>query len=205
MINDKDYVYKAYEKIADWYDEHRSRDLFEKTWLDKAITLLPKNPHVLDLGCGMGEPMVPYFLEKGCVITGIDASTKLIALAKSRYPEVEFFISDMRRLNLGRKFDLVIAWHSFFHLSQEDQRRMFKTFASHLKLGGILLFTSGVESGEIWSDNGGEDLYHASLSSEEYDERLKQHGFIVIDYNISDPECGDATVWFAKLEQNLKK
>jgi hypothetical protein len=49
VINNKNYVYKAYEKIADWYDEHRSRDLFEKTWLDKAIALLPKNPYVLDL------------------------------------------------------------------------------------------------------------------------------------------------------------
>lgn len=199
MTNNKSDVYKTYEKIADWYDEHRSRDLFEKAWLDKAIALLPKNPHVLDLGCGMGEPMVPYFLDKGCTVTGVDGSAKLIMLAKSRYPEVEFIISDMRSLNLNRKFDLVIAWHSFFHLSQNDQTAMFKTFASHLKPSGVLMFTSGTEAGEIWGNNSGEALYHASLSPDIYKELLKQHGFTVVDYKFSDPECGDATVWLGQL------
>ncbi|WP_277592639.1 class I SAM-dependent DNA methyltransferase [Rickettsiales endosymbiont of Stachyamoeba lipophora] len=187
--------------MVDWFDEHRSRDLFEKAWLDKAIALLSKNPHILDLGCGMGDPIIPYFLEKGCAVTGVDGSAKLIALAKSRHLEVKFIISDMRGLNLAQKFDLVIAWHSFFHLSQDEQRAMFKTFTSHLKSGGALLFTSGTEAGEEWSNNGGENLYHASLSPVEYKEILKQHGFTVIDYKISDPECGYATFWLAKLEK----
>lgn len=37
MTNNKDNVYKDYEKIADWFDSHRSRELFEKPWLDKEI------------------------------------------------------------------------------------------------------------------------------------------------------------------------
>jgi len=74
----------------------------------------------------------------------------------------------------------VIAWHSFFHLSQSDQRAMFKTFANHLNNGGILLFTAGPDAGEIWSDNGGENLYHASLSPDEYKALLKQHNFTLL-------------------------
>jgi ubiquinone/menaquinone biosynthesis C-methylase UbiE len=201
MENNKGDVYKSYEKIADWFDSHRSRELCEKPWLDKAIALLPKKPKILDLGCGMGDPIIPYFLEKGCLVTGVDGSAKLISLAKERYPEVEFITRDMRDLEFNRKFDLIIAWHSFFHLSQNDQRGMFKTFTSNLKNGGILMFTSGKERGEIWSNNGGENLYHASLSLDEYKETLKQYEFTLIDHKIADPECENATIWLAKLDQ----
>lgn len=199
MTNNKDNVYKAYDKISDWFDSHRSRELFEKSWLDKALALLPKNPEVLDLGCGMGEPIIPYFLGNGCVITGVDGSANLISIAKDRYPEVEFMISDMRNLDLNKNFDLIIAWHSLFHLPKNDQKEMFKNFKYNLKDKGVLLFTSGSESGEVFSENGGENLYHASLSPDEYKDILKQYDFTLIDHKISDPDCGDATIWLARL------
>ncbi len=200
MNDNKNSVFKTYEKIANWFDEHRSRELFEKTWLDKAISLIPPTAHILDLGCGMGEPIIPYFLEKNFSITALDGSSKLIDIAKSRYPEVEFILGDMRKLKINQKFDMLLAWHSLFHLTQEDQKAIFPLLASHLKPRGILLFTSGEEEGEIWSNNGGEILYHASLSPDEYKNILKQCGFSLIEYKISDPACGNATIWLAKLE-----
>lgn len=195
-------AYLSYEKIATWFDAHRSRDLFEKAWLDKALSLLPNAPTILDLGCGMGEPIIPYLLEKGSVVTGVDGSAKLVSLAKSRLPGVEFILCDMRDLDLKKQYDMVLAWHSFFHLSQDDQQKMFTVSASHLKLGGVLLFTSGEEEGEIWGENGGEQLYHASFSPEDYKELLTNHGFDVIDHKIDDPDCGDATVWLAQLKKD---
>lgn len=36
-------------------------------------------------------------------------------------------------------------------------------FSTHTKPSGILAFTSAEEEDEIWSDNGGQMLYHASL------------------------------------------
>lgn len=200
MTDNKDNVYKTYEKIADWFDQHRSRELFEKPWLDKAMALLPNGAKVLDLGCGMGEPMIPYFIEKGFEVTGVDGSEKLIVLAKERLPNTKFIVSDMRNLNLDQKFDMVVAWHSFFHLPQDDQRAMFKTFANHLNKDGVLLFTSGTDSCEVYSDNGGENLYHASLSQDEYKYLLTLHGFELIAYTIEDESCGDATVWLAQYQ-----
>lgn len=43
-------------------------------------------------------------------------------------------------------------------------------------------------------------IYHASLAPSEYHELLSKHGFTVIEFKISDPECGDATVWLAKFK-----
>lgn len=189
---------QSYEKIATWYDEHRSRDLFEKAWLDRAIQYLKPGASILDLGCGMGEPIARYFIEKEFELTGIDGSWKLIELAKKRLPKGKFIKGDMRGLKMAKRFDCVIAWNSFFHLIPDEQRAMFVTFSEHLNKEGVLLFTAGPQAGEIWSDNGGENLYHASLSPEEYQQLLKQYGFELIRYVADDPDCGDATVWLAR-------
>lgn len=181
-------VYKIYEKISDWYELHRSRELFEKPYLDKVISFLRPRASILDLGCGTGEPIARYFLEKGYGVTGIDGSFQQIRKAKSRFSNGYFIVGDMRTIHLSTQFDAIIAWHSFFHLP----------FEYHIQPGGILLFTSGPEEGEVWSDNGGEMLYHASLSTMAYQSLLAVHHFEVLDHKIEDPECGDATVWLAR-------
>ena len=116
---------------------------FEQPYLDKVLEHLPSQPSILDLGCGTGEPMAHYFLAAGCKLTGIDASSKQLEKAKNMFPEVEFILADMRCLQLNKQFDAIIAWHSFFHLPKEDQMNMFKIFATHIKPGGMLLFTTG--------------------------------------------------------------
>ena len=60
------------------------------------------------------------------------------------------------------------------------------------------MFTSGHEYGEVWSNNGGYDLYHASLSVEEYKKIIQENGFDIQMNKIQDPNCGGATVWIAK-------
>src|SRR5689334_15606955 len=97
-MSNKDNVYLSYEKIAHWYDKHRSRELFEKPYLDIAIANLKPGDNILDLGCGMGEPIGQYFIENGFALTGIDGSTVQIALAKKRYPQGKWVVADMRGL-----------------------------------------------------------------------------------------------------------
>jgi hypothetical protein len=79
-----------------------------------------------------------------------------------------------------------------------DQPSMFKLFEKHLNANGILLFTSGTELGEAWGMNGGENLFHASLSTDEYAKLLNKHNFKVLKHIISDPNCGHANIWMAK-------
>jgi len=146
----------------------------------------------------MGEPIAKYFIDQGHRVTGVDGSPKLIALAKQRLPQGDFSVGDMREFSFNEKFDLIVAWNSFFHLSQNDQGNMFVIFSKHLNDNGILLFTSGPDAGEIWSDNGGENLYHASLSPDEYKQILIQNGFELLDYKIADETCRGSTIWLAK-------
>ena len=90
--------------------------------------------------------------------------------------------ADMREISLNRKFQGVIAWDSFFHLSPEDQRLMFVIFQEQAAPGAALIFTSGTKHGEAIGSFEGEPLYHASLESKDYHELLKTHGFEVVSH-----------------------
>jgi ubiquinone/menaquinone biosynthesis C-methylase UbiE len=190
-------VYEAYEQIVEWFDNARTKTLMESKYLHLILQYLPPGGSILDLGCGTGEPIAQFFIHKDFKITGVDGSQKMIALCKKRFPTEEWIVSDMRQINFSRQFDAILAWHSFFHLDHDSQRNMFKLFEKHIKPGGILAFTSGEEEGEIWSDNGGQELYHASLNTSEYESLLTSSSFKTLIHTTCDPECGGATVWLA--------
>jgi hypothetical protein len=41
-------------------------------------------------------------------------------------------------------------------------------------------------------------LFHASLSAQEYQRILQENNMKILHHNVSDPDCGDATVWVAQ-------
>lgn len=192
-------VARVYDEIAGWFDKHRTRELIEQPYLDYLVQALPPGAAILDLGCGTGEPILRFLAGRGFELTGVDASAAMLAIARERFPGTRFLQGDMRDLALDRKFDAVIAWHSLFHLPHEDQRAMFAAFAHLLHPGGLLMFTSGSEHGESWSDNGGQMLYHASLDAGEYRGLLERHGFHLLCHTADDAACGGATVWIAQV------
>ena len=184
-------------RALDW-DADRRRDLSEKPWLDAFLAHVPSFGAVLDLGCGSGEPVARYLIEQGRRLTGVDASPGAIALCRERFPDHDWIVADMRDLDLGRVFDGLIAWHSSFHLTRSDQRALFAVLARHVAPGGVLMFTSGHEDDERIGEWRGEPLYHASLATAEYAERLDDAGFDVIAHVVADDERGGATVWLAR-------
>ncbi len=195
---EKENVYKVYNKIATWFSENRPSTLMEKSYLDDMIDRLPANATILDLGCGTGNPILKYLVSKNINVIGVDASNAMLEIAQKDFPAVEFILQDMRLLSLNKKFDAIIAWHSYFHLPATAQPAMFERFKEHLNPDGILLFTSGTERSEAWGMNGGENLFHASLNTKEYENLLEKYHFEVLKHKINDPDCGNATVWIAK-------
>ena len=107
----------------------------------------------------------------------------------------------MRTLALGERFDVLVAWDSFFHLPMDDQRGMFEIFARHAAPGARLVFTSGPVAGEAVGDLFGDALFHASLDADEYRSLLGTNGFQLITHTVEDPECGGHTVWVAQRNQ----
>lgn len=170
----------------------------EAGWLARFAGLLPSGGAVLDIGCGPGAPMAQNLRARGHPVFGVDSSPEMIALFRANLPDAEADVCDMRALDLGRRFDGVIAWDSFFHLTPEDQRGMFAVFRRHSKAGALLMFTSGPAAGEAIGILEGEELYHASLDVDEYQRLLTGNGYALIDHVAEDAGAGGHTVWLAR-------
>jgi hypothetical protein len=113
-------------------------------------------------------------------------------------PDQEWIVADMRSLALGRRFAGLLAWDSFFHLSHNDQRAMFRIFAAHSAAGGVLMFNAGFSQGEAVGSYRGDPVYHASLDRSEYEALLAAAGFELIEHSIDDPAKGGRIFWLAR-------
>lgn len=196
-------IVNLYERHARAFDRERGKNLFERGWLDRFRAAAGVGASVLDIGCGSGEPIARYLIEAGHDVTGIDSSEKMIALCRERFPAQSWMVADMRRLDLGRRFNGILAWDSFFHLMQDEQKAMFAIFAAHLAEGGALMFTSGPRAGQAVGSFQGEPLYHASLNPEDYRRLLAAHGLDVIDHVAEDATCGGHTIWLARQTREV--
>lgn len=198
MADESEDVIGLYERHGPDFDRLRGRALVEKPWLDRFTALLPRKASILDIGCGSAEPIAHYFIENGYDVTGVDASSSLINLCRQRFPQNQWHVADMRQLALWKRFDGLIAWHSFFHLTPQAQQAMFDVFDSHANEGAALMFTAGPDHGETIGSLFGTPLYHASLGFEEYKALLDERGFRIVDHVVEDKACGGATVYLAQ-------
>lgn len=195
-----DNIISLYERTASAWLAARGTDLAEAEWLDLLTQRLAPGAAILDLGCGGGVPIGAELLRRGFAITGLDSSVSLIGHARASLPQGEWIVGDMRCFDPPHRFDGIIAWHSFFHLGQDDQRAMIARFAGLLRPGGSVMFTSGSQDGEAWGEWQGEPLFHASLAPQEYRERLVGASFKAITYIEADPVGIGPTLWLATRE-----
>jgi hypothetical protein len=137
-------------------------------------------------------------IERSHIVTGVDSSPELIEICRDHFPDGDWQVADMRTLAIGRHFDGVLAWDSFFHLCPDDQRGMFPIFAAHAAPHAALMFTSGPDQGEAIGEYQGEPLYHSSLDPDEYISLLSENGFEVVAHVSEDPTCGRHTIWLAR-------
>jgi len=193
-------ILALYQRHADKWDADREKRFLPQAWLDRFRAAMAPGP-VLDLGCGTGEPLARYLIEQGHDVVGVDGAPAMVELCRQRFPDQRWIVGDMRALDLGECFGGILAWHSFFHLTPDDQHTMFGVFARHAAPGGALMFTSGPAAGERIGTHHGDPLYHASLAPTEYEGLLTANGFRVLSYVPEDSTCGGATVWLARFKE----
>lgn len=190
---------RIYERHALAWDTDRNHGTWnDKSWHDRFIACLTPGARVLDLGCGSGMPVAFHLVQYGLRVTGVDTSPTLIALCRQRMPEHKWIVAAMQALALPQRFDGLLSWDSFFHLTPDHQRTMFTVFAAHATPGAFLLFNTGPTRGEILGDYQGEPLYHASLDPEEYQQLLDLSGFALLEHTVEDSTAGGRTVWLAQ-------
>lgn len=192
-------IVRHYERHAlSWDADRRAAGWTDKPFIERFLGFLPQGATVLDLGCGGGSPVALHMVARGFHVTGVDSSPTLISLCQTRMSDQEWIVGDMRSLALGRRFQGVLAWDSFFHLQYQEQRTMFKIFAVHAAPAAILMFNAGLGRGEAVGSYRGDPLYHASLGASEYQALLTDFGFELIEHSINDPAKGGRIFWLAR-------
>ena len=192
----------VYDRQAERFDAERSRSLFEARWLARFTAALMPGGHILDLGCGTGEPIARWFLAEGFRLTGVDFSHGMLEIARRRWPEGDWRQSDMRTLDLPERFDGIISWNAFFHLTQDEQRATIPRLARHLRPGGTLLLTVGDRAGEVGGHVGGEAVFHASLSPASYATCLEEAGLRLTGFLARDPDAAEHSVLMARKDHS---
>ena len=131
----------SYGNLAKFYDSIVGT---QKNSIDFVHKLLDKNATssaaVLSIACGTGT--VLESITKANLRVGVDISTEMIDIAKTKIPEGQFVVADMRNFSLNNNFDVVLClYDSINHLINfADWQLTFNNVYKHLNDGGIFIF-----------------------------------------------------------------
>jgi len=132
-------VKRSYDIIASHFSETRKYPWPE---MKEAAQCIKKGMNILDVGCGNGRfiEAIPKNLDINYL--GTDLSSEMIKCAKTRYPKNNFKQENLLDLNTTNKYDLIVSFAMFHHLSNEEERlEALNKIKNALKNDGIFIFT----------------------------------------------------------------
>ncbi|MDI9633615.1 MAG: class I SAM-dependent methyltransferase [Methanolinea sp.] len=148
-------IAEMWDSEADNYDNHVSHGIQtreEKRMWEQVFreVLPPAYPlHILDAGCGTGA-MGLLLAGMGHIVTGIDLSPRMMAIAKRKAEEyrlpVTFLHGDAESPPFGpESFDVIVARHLFWTLPHPGET--LRRWHALLRPGGAVILIEG-----IWFD-----------------------------------------------------
>ncbi len=131
-----------YSELASFWPLLSPAEDYEEEALEVLHLLEARRPDartLLELGSGGGH--VAAYLKRRFALTLTDLSPEMLAVSERVNPECEHLAGDMRALDLGRRFDLVLAHDAIDYMASEaDLEAAFRTAHRHLVPGGLALF-----------------------------------------------------------------
>lgn len=142
-LDKKELVRQTYNQVAHLYNLDRLAFTTHK-YLKIFLSLLAKQAHILDLGCGNGVPIDQILLKQGYLVTGIDFSKTQIDLARKNCPQGEFILADLEELKSKQfQVDGVICLYTLFHLPRVKHLQILKIISSFLPHEAPILISMG--------------------------------------------------------------
>jgi SAM-dependent methyltransferase len=135
----------------DWYRFAYPPSMDKLPWaqktmgeVDRALKILDSAPgaRILDLGCGTGRHALELS-RRGFEVMGVELLQENVEVGRQTAREeslsTEFVVGDIRGLELGRRFDLVLSLNDGaigYFPSEEENRMVFETVSRMLVSGG---------------------------------------------------------------------
>lgn len=186
-------VIKVFDSIATEYVNYFGDDWEFIEDINSFVAHFQDGATILDLGCGSGY-VTNYLFSKNMNAIGIDFSEEMIKIAKSKYPQLKFFIDNfvnIENLFQENSIDGLIALYSLYFVPKEQFEDLLKSFSKVMKNGGKFLFVTQLGSGEdyistpLMKENDVKDeLYVNYYMKDELEEILKRNNFS-IDYIVT--------------------
>lgn len=197
----KNSLQEIYDAFAQTYEENRGVfDMSEV--LDLFYSkLVIEHGSLLDLGCGAGEPVARYFIERGWSVSGVDFSEKMIELASKYAPEMQTFHADISKINFEPGlFHAITASYSLFHVPANKHVDLFLKIYKWLHPNGKALFTyatkeyTGSKEFDGYKTFMKQELYYSHKDPDELYVDLENIGFSIESKDYRDIG-GETFLW----------
>ena len=153
MDGTADEVRAAYDAIAEdyaaVYPATEPEAAVDLAMVDHFVGLLEEHGgmRVLDAGCGTGR-MARYLTDRGCVVTGVDLSPGMLAMARRDHPDLVVREASITDLPFeGDTFDGVLLWYSLIHLTSDELPVALSEARRVVAPGGLVLVAFQVGDG----------------------------------------------------------
>ena len=112
------------------------------------LSHLTPGARIVDLGCGTGQ-LARVLSDQGFLVTGLDGSEAMLALARENAPGVEFIAADARRFSLpAASHGVLSTFDSLNHvMTLPELAEVFRNVYAALHDGGRFLFDLNMEEG----------------------------------------------------------
>ena len=173
----------GYDAVADEYAERIFNELDHKPLDRELLARFVERVgfgRCCDLGCGPGH-VARYLHDLGANVTGIDLSPRMVELARSLSPGIEFQQGDMTDLRpAGLPWAGIVAFYSIIHIPRKQVTDLLRGLRQTLSPSGLLLLSFHIGRGtdhkdEWWGKSVSVDFHF--FEADEMEGYLKAAGF----------------------------
>jgi ubiquinone/menaquinone biosynthesis C-methylase UbiE len=200
---------EQYDRGSTLYDEQGGvySNLAHQQFIQEFLGFLPPNSQVLDAPCGTGR-YLPFLLEHGHSLVGIDQSQGMLERAKAKFPTVQFEKMGLQEMAFQEVFDGAICMDAMENVPPEDWSLVLNNFHRALKPHGYFYFTAEtIENANeqeikqaferaqqaglpvVYGEYPDEEVYHYHPSRQQVREWTQQAGFEIL-------KDGNGEIWY---------
>jgi SAM-dependent methyltransferase len=189
-------IARSYDSIAHhWLEPHLATNGIRQH--EHALKFRPRGGLALDVGCGCSGRFLRLLQSHGYEVEGLDVSSQMLALAKTRNPNATFYHADVCEWMPAKRYDFITAWDSVWHVPMDRSESVLRKLCGALTSGGVFIWTTGGPDGpeEKRDSSMGPPVYYSVLGISktlqtiadagcicrhlEYDQLPEKHVFLI--------------------------